>query len=176
MNDYAIILLAYAQVAATLTGFIGVIFVFGERARRLGAGQSSALFHFMYASLSALFLSLFAAVVLVSSAAEEHMGWQICNFLSGAIHLVGASRLALETVRHRTEVLRSAGTSLTGLGFALASFVAAAGYLSREESLIFMLSTLWILGVTVIAFLSLLVSASSPAEGTDYLSEEIKSA
>ena len=176
MNDYAIILLVYAQVAATLTGFIGVIFVFGERAHRLGKGQSSALFHFMYASLSALFLSLFAAVVLVSSAEEGHVGWQICNFFSGAIHLVGGSRLALETLRHRTEVLRSAATSITGLGFALASFVAAAGFLSREESLIFMLATLWTLDVSVIAFLSLLLSASSPVEDAEYLSDEISSA
>ena len=90
MSGYAIILLAYAQVAATLTGFIGVVFVFGERSHRLGKGQSSALFHFMYASLSALFLSLFAAVLLVYSASEEHIAWQICNALSGLIHLIAA--------------------------------------------------------------------------------------
>jgi hypothetical protein len=40
------------------------------------------------------------------------------------------------------------------------SFMAAAGYLTQEEALIFMLATLWTLGVTVIAFVSLLTSAS----------------
>jgi hypothetical protein len=52
-------------VAATLTGFIGVVFVFGERSHRLGREQYSALFHLMYSSLSALFISLFAALMLV---------------------------------------------------------------------------------------------------------------
>ena len=32
------------------------------------------------------------------------------------------------------------------------SFLAAAGYLTREEALIFMLATLWLLAVTIIAF------------------------
>jgi len=41
------------------------------------------------------------------------------------------------------------------------SFMAAAGYLTQEEALIFMLAMLWTLGVTVIAFVSLLTSASS---------------
>jgi hypothetical protein len=45
------------------------------------------------------------------------------------------------------------------------SFLVAAGYLTREEALIFMLATLWMLGVTVISFVSLLLSASSPVHG-----------
>ena len=165
MSSYAVILLAYAQVAATLTGFIGVVFIFGERSHRLGKGQTSALFHFMYASLSALFLSLFGALLLVYLASEEHLAWQICNAASGLIHLVGGGRLALEAAQQRTEVLRSSATSAMGLGIAAASFAAAAGYLIREEAVIFMFATLWILGVTVIAFISLLVSASRPDSG-----------
>jgi hypothetical protein len=165
MSAYAVVLLAYAQVAATLTGFIGVVFVFGERSRRLDDDQSSALFHLMYTSLSALFLSLFAALLLVYSAAEEHIAWQICNALSGFIHLSGAGRLALETLGHKTEVRSSLITSAIGLGTAGVNFLAAAGYLTREEALIFMLATLWLLGVTIIAFVSLLVSASrSPTD------------
>ena len=165
MSAYAVVLLAYAQVAATLTGFIGVVFVFGERSRRLDDDQSSALFHLMYTSLSALFLSLSSALLLVYLAAEEHIAWQICNALSGFSHLLGSGRLLLETLGHKTEVRRSWITSAIGLGTAGLSFLAAAGYLTREEALIFMLATLWILGVTVIAFVSLLVSASrSPTD------------
>jgi hypothetical protein len=149
-------------VAATLTGFIGVVFVFAERSRRLDGDLSSALFHLMFASLGALFLSLFAALLLVYSAAEEHIAWQICNALSGFIHLLGAGRLLLERLGHKTEVRRSSITSALGLGTAGVSFLAAAGYLTREEALIFMLATLWLLGVTIIAFVSLLVSASRP--------------
>src|SRR5262249_42136054 len=83
---------------------------------RLGKGQSSALFHFMFASLSALFLSLFAAVLLVSAASEDHIVWQMCNTLSGLTHLVGGGRVALETSQHRTEVVRSSAASAIGLG------------------------------------------------------------
>ena len=162
MSSYAVILLAYAQVAATLTGFIGVVFLFGERSHHLGKGQTSAVFHFMYASLSALFLSLFAALLLVYLASQEHIAWQICNAVSGLIHLIGGGRLALETYRHRTDVLRSSAASVMGLGTAAVSFAAAAGFFIREEAVIFMLATLWILGVTVVAFVSLLVSSSSP--------------
>jgi hypothetical protein len=165
MNDYAVVLLAYAEVAATLTGFIGVVFVFGERSHRLGGEQYSALFHLMYSSLSALFLSLFATLMLVHFAADEHLAWRICNALSGIIHLIGGGRLALETRAQKTEVRSSAIASTIGLGTAAVSLMAAAGYLARQEALIFMLATLWVLGVTVISFVSLLVSASK--EPTD---------
>jgi hypothetical protein len=107
MSAYAVVLLAYAQVVATLTGFIEVVFVFAERARRLDGDLSSALFHLMFASLGALFLSLFAALLLVYSVAEEHIARQICNALSGFIHLLGAGRLIFETLGQKTEVRRS---------------------------------------------------------------------
>jgi|ERR1700689_2019384 hypothetical protein len=96
-------LLAYAQLThyPTLTGFIGLVFVFGERSRRVSNDRSSALYHLIHASLNALFLSPFAALLLVYLAAEE-------------------------------------------------------------QALIFMLATLWLLGVTVIAFVSLLLSGSRP--------------
>ncbi len=165
MSEYPVVLLAYAEVAATLTGFIGVVFVFDERSRRLGSDRPSALFHLMYASLSALFLSLFATLLLEFYAPNEQHAWRICNGISGAIHLFGAGRLALETLRHQTDLLRSGASSTIGLGTAAVSFIAAAGYFAtNEQALIFMLATLWILAVTVIAFLSLLISASGPGD------------
>jgi hypothetical protein len=60
----------------------------------------------------------------------------------------------------KTGIQRAFVTSSIGLGTAGVSFMAAAGYLTQEEALIFMLATLWTLGVTVIAFVSLLTSAS----------------
>jgi hypothetical protein len=160
MSAYAIVLLAFAQVAATLTGFIGVVFVLGERSRRLNTDESSAIFHMLYSALSALFVSLFATVLLVYWAAEEHFAWRISNGLSGFIHLIGAGRLAIETSRQESAMQRAFVTTAIGLGTAGVSFMAAPGYLTREEALIFMLATLWTLGVTVIAFVSLLSTAS----------------
>jgi hypothetical protein len=148
MNAYALVLLAFAQVAATLTGFIGVVFVLGERSHHLDTDESSTLFHFLYSALSALFVSLFAALLLVYLASEEQLAWRICNGLSGFIHLTGGGRLAIETLGQKTGIQRAFVTSI-GLGTAGVSFMAAAGYLT--QTLTFMLATLWALGVTVIA-------------------------
>ena len=48
MSPYISLLLTFAQIAATLTGFTGVVFVLGDRSQgRLNAQDSSALFHFL---------------------------------------------------------------------------------------------------------------------------------
>lgn len=160
MSPEVVVLLAFAQVAATLTGFIGVVFVLTERpGGRLSVHESSALFHLLFSALGALFLSLFAAILLVYSPAQEHFAWRISNALSGLIHLTGAGRLMLETRRQASGMQRAVGASTLGIATAGVSFVAAAGYLPRAEALIFMLATLWALGVTVIAFVSLLIAA-----------------
>jgi len=97
MSEYGGVLLTFAQVAATLTGFIGVVFVLAEGPGGLRSiHEASALFHLLFSALGALFLSLFAAVLLAYSAADEHLAWRIANTLSGVIHLLGAGRLALE--------------------------------------------------------------------------------
>jgi hypothetical protein len=160
MNEYGAILLTFAEVAATLTGFIGVVFILAEEPRGVRSiHESSALFHLLFSALSALFLSLFTAVLLTYSAADEHFAWRIANTLSGFVHLLGAGRLVVEMSQQKSGMQRGIVASTIGIGTAGASFMAAAGYLAREEALIFMLATLWALGVTVIAFVSLLISA-----------------
>jgi hypothetical protein len=157
--------LCFAQVAATLTGFIGVVFVFGERPHgQFDTHESSALFHLLFSALGALFLSLFAALMLVYSVANQHFAWRIANGISGSLHLIGAGRLTLEAWREASGMQRAFVASTIGLGTAGVSFAAAAGYLTPQEALIFMLATLWTLGVTVIAFVSLLISARQDQE------------
>lgn len=160
MNEYGAVLLTFAEVAATLTGFIGVVFVLAEGPGGLsGVHESSALFHLLFSALGALFLSLFASILLAYSATDEHFAWRIANALSGLLHLLGASRLMIETSQQKSAMRRGITASSIGIGTAAVSFMAAAGYFAREEALIFMLATLWALGVTVIAFVSLLISA-----------------
>lgn len=167
MSAYAVVLLAFAQVAATLTGFIGVVFVLGERQRgQLTAYESSALFHLLYSALAALFVSLITTVLLVSSATNEHTAWQIGNGLSGLVHLTGAGRLMVEMRQQKGGIQKGLAASSIGIATAGVSFVAAGGYLIRQEALVFMLATIWALGVTVIAFVSLLLSARE-AEGSE---------
>lgn len=160
MNSYVVLLLAYAQIAATLTGFIGVVFVLGERADgRLSTNEASAVFHLLFSALSALFISLLAGLLLVVLETNEDLAWRIANGLSGIVHLVGASRAALET-RHGTSGFDRASIPTLAIGFtvATANFVIAAGYHANLEAPVFMVATLWTLGVTVISFVALLMT------------------
>ena len=154
-----VILLGYAQIAAALSGFIGVAFVFGERSQgRLSIHDSSAVFHFMFAGLGALFLCLMTAVLLVCYADNESIAWRLANTLGGLMHLLGASRLALETKRGQTGFRSAWIASSIGWAAGIVSLLGAAGYLISIENLIFFVATLWTLGVTVISFISLIMS------------------
>jgi hypothetical protein len=164
-GTYGLILLAFAQVAATLTGFIGVVFVLGERQRgRLDIHEAQAVFHLLFSALAALFISLLTAILLVYLAADQHVAWRVVNAISGSIHVIGAGRLAVEQRRNLAGIRSASITVGWGMTVAAISFAAAGGYLVREEALIFMLATLWLLGVTVIAFVSFLALAAQPAE------------
>lgn len=164
-GTYGLILLVFAQVAATFTGFIGVVFVLGERQRgALDVHEAQAVFHLLFSALSALFISLLTAILLVYYAGNQHVAWRVGNALSGSIHLVGAGRLALEQ-RRNLGGMRSASLAISlGLTVAAISFAAAGGYFIRVDALIFALATLWLLGVTVISFVSLLASATERSE------------
>ncbi|HVN89671.1 MAG TPA: hypothetical protein VMT61_07650 [Candidatus Binataceae bacterium] len=163
-GTYGLILLTFAQVAATLTGFIGVVFVLGERQRgTLDTHEAQAVFHLLFSALSALFSSLLAGILLAYYASDQHTAWRIANALVGAIHFFGAGRLAFEARRNmdgipRASLMVALGMTVAGLGFA-----AADGYFVHEVALLFMLSTLWLLGVTVISFVSLMTSAAQPS-------------
>jgi hypothetical protein len=123
MSSYVVVLLCFAQVAATLTGFIGVVFVFGERPHgQFDTHESSALFHLLFSALGALFLSLFAALMLVYSAANQHFAWRIANGISGSLHLIGAGRLTLEAWREASGMQRAFVASTIGLGTAGGQF------------------------------------------------------
>ena len=122
------VLLAYAQVAATLTGFIGVVFILGERAQgRFNQHESSTLFHFMFAGLGTLFISLFVALLLVTPVVDEHLAWRLANGLSGLFHLIGASRLTLERWTRNAGAKRVSIAAVTGLAMAGRRFAPISG-------------------------------------------------
>ncbi len=154
-----IILLGYAQIAAALCGFIGVVFVFGERSQgHLSVRDSSAVFHFMFAGLSGLFLCLLTALLLVCVADHENFVWRLANGLGGLLHVAGASRLALESRRGETGVQRAWVMSGVGAVAGIVSLMSALGYLLNSGNLVFLLATMWSLVVTVISFISLLMT------------------
>ena len=154
------VLLGYAQIAATLSGFIGVIFVFGERSQgRLSIHDASAIFHFMFAGLGALFISLVTALSLVCFPGSEGLVWRLANGVGALMHIGGAGRLALESKRGETALRGGRMVSVCGLVAGTFSLLGSAGPLSGIGNFVFLLSTAWTLGVTVVSFVSLLTSA-----------------
>lgn len=157
------ILLGYAQIAATLCGFIGVVFVVGDRSiGQLTKHDSSAIFHFMFAGLGTMFISLLTILGLVCLNDNEPQVWQIANGVSALMHLSGGGRLAIETWRHQSGVKLAHFTSSMGVFFGVLCAIAATGVMPKLQSLVFIVATLWALCVTAIAFVSLL-TAPRPA-------------
>ena len=153
------VLLGYAQIAATLSGFIGVVFVFGERSQgRLSVHDASAIFHFMFAGLGALFISLVTALSLVCFPGNEDLIWRLANGVGALMHLGGGGRLVLETMRGETSLRGGPVVSTCGLVAGVFSLLSSAGYLSGIGNFVFLLATSWTLGVTVVSFVSLLMS------------------
>lgn len=155
-----VLLLGFAQIAAALSGFIGIAYVFGERSRgQLSIHDSSAEFHFMLAGLSALFISLLTALSLVCFSADEALIWRIANGVGAAMHFAGGGRLALEAFRQETSLRSGLVVASCGIVAALFSSLSAAGCFPSAGNFIFLVATAWSLGVTVVSFLSLITSA-----------------
>ena len=128
------VLLGYAQIAATLSGFIGVIFVFGERSQgRLSIHDASAIFHFMFAGLGALFISLVTALSLVCFPGSEGLVWRLANGVGALMHIGGAGRLALESKRGETALRGGRMVSVCGLVAGTFSLLGSAGINGRSE-------------------------------------------
>lgn len=96
---YTDLLLTSASVAATLAGFIGVVFVLGSRSEGdLSNHELSAVFHLLYTSLRVLFFALVMAVFLASPI-KQGLVWQVGNGAYGLYHLVGAGKGITEASR-----------------------------------------------------------------------------
>ena len=150
-------LLASAQIAAALTGFIGVVYVLGERAKGLlDAKESSAVGHLIFAGMGTLFTALLTAILLMCFASDEAVSWRVAAGVNALFHLYGTSRLVLEV--RRNEAGLSHGWLVSGIGLltGTACLAAAIGYAAHFRILIVLLATLWALSVTVLSFVSLL--------------------
>lgn len=150
-------LLAGAQIAAALTGFIGVVFVLGERASGLlDAKESSAVGHFIFAGMGTLFIALLTAVLLVCFASDEDVAWRFAAGVNALFHLYGGSRVALEIRRNESGLSRGRLVCGIGLLTGTACGAAAIGDAAQFRILIVLLATVWGLAVTVVSFVSLL--------------------
>ena len=155
---YTDLLQTFAEVAATLAGFIGVVFVLGRRSEgHLTARESSALFHLLFTALGALFFSLVTPLFL-GSTVDENVVWRVANGASGLYHLLGVGRASLEALRGHFGVPKAFTWMLFSGSYTLipANFATAAGYFPEVAPIVFMLGLIWFLVVTAVTFVSLL--------------------
>ncbi len=155
---YSDLLLTSASVAATLAGFIGVVFVLGRRSEGdLSIHEMSAVFHLLYTSLGVLFFSLVIAVFLASPI-EQVLVWRIGNGAFGFYHLVGAGKGIIEARRGEYGVRKVIAWPIFIGSFPIicANFAAAAGHVPEIAPLVFMIGIIWLLLVTATTFVSLL--------------------
>jgi len=150
----------FALVAATLTGFIGVVFVLGRRAEgQLSMHEASAVFHLLYAALGALFLSLVAGIFLII-AEEQVLIWRILNGVCGLYMLLGVGVGTAEEIQGKFGIPPKAIVWPLFISVYISigvNFVLAAGHLLGLASLVFLLDIVLLLLVTTIMFLSLLI-------------------
>lgn len=157
-DGMADLLNTFAVVAATLTGFIGVVFVLGRRSEGdLSIHESSAVFHLLYTALGALFLSLVAGVFLISTD-KQVLIWRVANGACGLYLLLGVGMGTVEELRGEFGIPRKVivwplfCTTYALTGF---NFVAAAGYFSGAAPIVFVTDIVWLLLVTTLTFVSL---------------------
>lgn len=156
---YSELLHTSATVAATLAGFIGVVFVLGRRSEGdLSIHELSAVFHLLYTALGVLFFSLVMSVFLESTI-EQGLVWQIGNGAFGLYHLLGSGIAHVEALRGEFGVRKKViawPLFIGGYPLIGANFAVAAGYFLEIAPLVFMIGIVWLLLVTAATFVSLL--------------------
>lgn len=159
------LLLAYATISATIMGFIGLVQARRTSSKGLDGHEASANFHFMYAGINALFISLLAVLTLQALSQNLDLAWRLLNGLSALVHVVGTFRLATETWRHN-KLERYRGWLLIVIGTLVAALniAAAAGQLPGAQVTIFLLATLWLLAINTLSFITMIVM---PSENLD---------
>jgi hypothetical protein len=162
---YVELLQTIAEVAATLAGFSGVVFILGRRSEgRLSAKERSGLFHLLFTACSALVLALaLAAAVVVADGSQA--AWRAASGLLGALCLFGSVRAAVEEVRGEHGLSRvvawllPAGGSVLGL----ACILVALGSFTDLAPAACLACLIWYLVVSVSYFISLLFTADDAA-------------
>ena len=158
------LLYTIAQVAVTLAGFSGVVFVLGARAEgRFSKTERNGLFHLLLTSCGNALVSLIIAAVLVASA-DEIIAWRIGSGIVGLFVLFGGVRAMLEQRRGEHSLHRFIAWPIPVVAVILAvtNVLVAAGFFVGQAHIICISLLIYMLLVSVLYFASLLVPDSAP--------------
>jgi hypothetical protein len=156
---YVNLLQTIAQIAGTLAGFVGVVFILGHRAEgQLSERERSGVFHLLFTAICALILSLVLVAVLAATK-ENPMTWRAGAAVLGAFNFFGASRATIEKLRRKNLLLLAVSWGFPAGGFSVAVFagLAAIGLLADLAPLACATNLIWFLVVSLGYFVNLLV-------------------
>jgi len=156
---YQDLLHTIAEVAITLAGFSGVVFVLGSRSQgRFTQTERNGLFHLLLTSCGNAIVALVVAAVLASSA-DETVAWRVGCGLVGVFVLFGASRAMIEEKRGEHSLPRFVAWPIP-IGatiLALANVVVASGLYVSIAHIACISLLIYMIMVSVLYFASLLV-------------------
>ena len=159
------VLAVVAGVAATFTGFTGVIFAVGRSSRDgWSAAERTALLNLLVPSIVVLFLALLP-LVAATGIHSQSLVWRASNGLLAVIHLAlvtTALRAALRSTLMEPVPLRFVlipGGYLSGI----ISAVVALGYLANYAVMAFVAGLVWSLLVAAVQFVMLIVPRPATA-------------
>ncbi len=157
------LLYTIAQVAVTLAGFSGVVFVLGARAEgQFSRTERNGLFHLLLTSCGNALVSLIVAALLVGSS-DEIIAWRIGCGIAGIFVLFGATRAMLEQRRGEHSLPKFIAWPIPGIAMilAVANVLIAAGFFVSQAHIFCISLLIYLLLVSVLYFASLLVPDST---------------
>ncbi len=112
--------------------------------------------HILFAGFTALFLSLFSCILLISADTHQVLVWRVVNGISALIHIRGTYMLIFETLKLNLHSFKRWILSIIGGSIGMLSLFAALGALPSLSSALAMIAILWMLAVASISFYSLI--------------------
>jgi hypothetical protein len=156
---YQDLLHTIAEVAITLAGFSGVVFILGNRAKgRFTQTERNGLFHLLLTSCGNAVVALVVAAILAGSA-DESVAWRVGCGLVGIFVLFGAGRAINEEKRGEHSLPRFVAWPIPNVAIllAVANIVIAAGILVGFAHIACISLLIYLILVSVLYFASLLV-------------------
>ena len=147
-----------AEVAGALIGFVGVVFVLGQRAiRTLNARERSGLFHLLVGSVGTLIISVLI-MILIAAIDDQAFAWRLGAGVVTLYMFTGASIAVKEELDHTHSLPVPLNWTLPILAYGVGGFSAltASNVIEAEAALACVIGLLMGLIVAVTYFINLL--------------------
>ena len=159
---YQDLLYTIAEVAVTLAGFSGVVFILGSRSQgKFSVAEKNGLFHLLFTTCGNMLVVLIVAACIEFSV-DKLTAWRIGCVLMALFVLVGASKAISEERRGEHSLPKPLAWPIPIIALILASanLLMAAGVSVEDAPVACISLSIYLLFVAVYYFASLLVPAA----------------